>query len=242
MSLSQFTPLRIYKNIPEFLRFRKLLLTHGHVAIGRSKLIPTAKDYLPDQEFTKLVQSAGVVIVEAADSGDRERTASAASPLPFKTFILLFNDDKKYSSVTEIRPIIDRLNPQKELAKSNVHLILISRDPPSSHIVKLISSLERENSGGDSGSLSISHVEYKFLTSVRPRHAGFPAHRVLPTAEKEQLFADIKTTSIPVIFHSDPGVIWSHAEIGDVIEISFLSESIGYEKSYRVVRPAPTTD
>lgn len=234
------TPLRIYQNIPEFLKHRQLTLDSGHLSIAKGDKRKALSGYLSDSDFIKAIQSDGAIVIEASDSPDRVRNVDFPN-LKFKTLIVIFDDDPKFTGVVSVRAIINKLDLPKYLKKYNVDLMLVSRVGPSSHIIKEIEKTENELSV-PTGKLRIRHIKYTFLASIRPNHVCFPAHRVISAEERSQLFDDIKTDNIPKIYSTDVGVIWSPAELGDVIELSFVSESVGLEKNYKKVVKPPSKE
>lgn len=81
-----------------------------------------------------------------------------------------------------------------------------------------------------------AHYYHNFALVV-PEHEAVPVHRIMAPAECAALYASERLTreDLPVIYATDPPVIWIGARAGEVVEITRYSLTAGRAIYYRRV-------
>lgn len=234
----QYLPLTIYKNLQVFLKSRKLDLVSGSIkADKKEKAVP---DFLDDQTFIKDIQYFGYILLEARDAPDKDRRISNKHKnRPVRTYIALLDLNSTYSNTSQdYVKLLNRIPGFDSVDKDyNLDIITISHADLSIHIMKKIDASISE--GSDTNGFTHIHAwPYRYFTSIRPNHKLVAEHRILSKAEEEQVLRELyaEKADLPKIKKSEVICIWKGAEIGDVIEVKFISESSGYATKYLLVR------
>ena len=237
----EYTPLKIYKNLEIFFKYRQLDLVYGNLSVDKGKIKSSSKKWLTDSEFISTIQFQGYVIVEAVDSETRKRRMKSYPPsirkLPVTTIIIIFDDIEKYTKTQYYKQLIERLPHIQD--SGNIEIITIARGEPSVFLRKAIASIERVDD--PRGYIRIFSREYANYCSIIPLHVNAPKCRVVSSAEEEEIIRALYTdkSQLPRVFDSDGLIIWFPVEMGDIVEELHMSESVGYEKIYRVVVATP---
>lgn len=247
MSYEHYTPLNIYKNLPTFFEYRMLDLIAGNQTIEKGKIVKSKTTWMNDEDFMKTIQFQGYVIVEAEDSKSRTRkmrnVPEVLRKLPVRTLIIIFDDTEKYDKTPEYKKLVNGLPHTAPTKKYNLELITVARKLPSVFLRKAIAIIEKPAGDVESGTgyLRIFSRKYVALCNINPLHVNAPRCRVLNEEEEREalnaLYIDKR--DLPRVFDSDGMMIWYPAEIGDIVEESHVSESVGLEKIYRVVVSTP---
>jgi DNA-directed RNA polymerase subunit H (RpoH/RPB5) len=72
---------------------------------------------------------------------------------------------------------------------------------------------------------------YDLLTSVVPEYELAPHYEILSETESAQHDTD----TLPKIWNTDPQMVWIGASVGQVVKVTYLSETTIYGINYRVV-------
>jgi DNA-directed RNA polymerase subunit H (RpoH/RPB5) len=249
-----YTPLGIYKNLPTFFEYRSLELVSGSMSIeSRKARVPSSassasvdigKKWLSDDEFIKTIQYQGYIVIQAKDTSDRKRTLrNSPMPvrkLPVKTIIILFDDIEKFTKTPAYKALLEKIPNISNSRSYNLDIITIARDDPSVHLRKAIANIESPGSA-DGGYTKIFSRKYVLLRNINPLHVNVPKIRVLDEEERADALAALHTDplQLPRVFDSDAIMIWYPIEVGDIVEELHASETVGYEKIYRLVVPTP---
>lgn len=243
-----YTPLGIYKNLPTFFEYRSLELVSGSINIESRKARAASSDigkkWLSDDEFIKTIQYQGYIIIQAKDSPNRKRTLRnspiAVRKFPVKTTLILFDDIEKFTKTPAYKALLDKVPHISESRHYNLDIITIARDNPSVHLRKAIANIESPGSA-DSGYTKIFSRKYVLLRNINPLHVNVPKIRVLDEEERVETLTALHTDplQLPRVFDSDAIIIWYPVEVGDIVEELHASETVGYEKIYRLVVPTP---
>jgi len=246
MSYEHYTPLAIYQNLPVFFEYRMLDLVSGNQVIEKGKVVKSKNTWMDDEEFMKIIQFQGYVIVEAKDSSKRHRKMrnipASLREFPVSTIIILFDDADTYTHTPEYKDLVLKLLKTRDLRKHNLEIISISRNYPSVFLRKAIANLEKPKGSSDgSGYIKIFSRKYVALRNINPLHVNAPKCRILNEEEEKEVLETLYTEkrALPHIYDSDGMLIWYPAEIGDIVEEMHLSESVGLEKIYRIVVVTP---
>lgn len=145
--------------------------------------------------------------------------------------ILLLKADNKYmKSTINFKKLISNLE------KESQNIIIISKDPFSVYIKKLLQKLPN--------TINITNYQHKHFSVEIPKGPLCSKHTILTQSEVQQICSNelmIHPLGLPSILVSDPQCIWIGAEIGQVIRIESLSEITGKAIRYRMVVPSVDT-
>ena len=248
--VAEYLPTKVHKNMPEFLKHRKLTIVSGSVAKRKAqKVIKTdqGRKFLPQDTFEKAVQMDGYVIIEAEDLPEKDRrfrkqVSEINRKRKTRTFIVIIDMGSRYSNQSpEFVTLMKRLPGfDHDKRDYNIDIIVISQNSLSSHIMKKINLYT--NYGTDLA--GFTHIEahqyYVFYINIMdPNNAFIPQHRIISREEEDVILNSIYSDKkeMPRIHQSDPPVVWIGGEVGDIIEIIQLSEAAGLQIAYRVVVP-----
>jgi DNA-directed RNA polymerase subunit H (RpoH/RPB5) len=243
-----YPPAKIYENLQTFFTYRLLDLVSGSLIVEKGKVKSKSKSWLNNAELMETIQFHGYVIVEAQDAQSRKRklktTIASARKLPVRTLIILFDDTDRFTKTDPYKKLVEKLPHVSQSARDyNLDIITISRHEPNVFLRKAIGNIE---SPGNANNGYIHIYSYKYVTfrNINPLHVNSPKCRVVSDNEEKEIIATlhIDKSQMARVFDSDGCVIWLPAEIGDVIEELHASESIGYEKIYKLVVPTPQVE
>lgn len=261
MSLHDYPPLVVYKNLHTFLTYRKLVLVSGSfVSKGRktqkSKILdeqPVQFDqnepkvgsdqsnWLKDAEFIDLIQWDRFCIIEAADSETKERRFAKVSQycktISTKTFIIILDQDFDIVSA-DLTKILSKLPEISSSERNfNMDIIIISEYELPIHPKKKIEQYEFSGSNS-AGYVSISNQLYTLFTFDIFKRDLAPQYHIVSTDSEEAVLQDISTSKVKLtsISSKEPPCIILGAVPGDLLEITGYNENTGIECRYRYVR------
>lgn len=108
----------------------------------------------------------------------------------------------------------------------NGEIILVSNKVLTNNIREYAAKLHKNIS---------SYMFFNFAI-VMPLAPMVPVHRILTDQnEINMILENISKINLPKININDAQIIWLGAKIGDIIEITRLSEATGYSMTYRIV-------
>jgi DNA-directed RNA polymerase subunit H (RpoH/RPB5) len=236
----QYIPFVIYKNIKKFLEYRNLELVSGYQKFNKGQYVQT-KEFLGESEFIKTVQYSGYVQIETKDKPTYKRrysivTSETNKNKPVKTFILILDVNSQYGKATQkFTKLINRVpNISKKNRNHNIEILVISKNEFSTHIRRKINTFQTE----EPGYVRIFPHKYVRFTTEVPKNDLIPPHRILPEDEIKIIMEELNVTKkseFPKIPITKPICVWLGANVGDLIEILPLSESVGQDKKYRFV-------
>jgi DNA-directed RNA polymerase subunit H (RpoH/RPB5) len=81
-------------------------------------------------------------------------------------------------------------------------------------------------------------VRHYVFSSAVPEHVSVPRHRVLPAEEAAALLVKLKVEAadLPLIYATDPPIIWADGRPGQIVEVTFTSETAGEAVEWRLIR------
>lgn len=141
-------------------------------------------------------------------------------------YMYLFHEDSMHVKTTApFKKLVDRLPEEKS------DVIIISKNELSVYIKKAILTYPHLNI------FNYLHKHFSIELALGPLCSK---HRILPQSEVETLCAEdliIHPLMAPSISINDPQNIWIGGKLGDLIEISAISEIAGQVIRYRIVSP-----
>lgn len=205
----RYIPHMIYKNIPEFLKYRKVVIDPKYEFMPEDELIKHLRHY----EYVKI-------------SGTR---TDKHGTRPF--FIILIAPGSKYAINTpQFKKIFGTIKDTD--LDSKAEIVIISEQPLTNFIKHQIRTEKTEHPG-----IYIENYEYKMFAIVIPNHIMVPKHIIMEDAEVAEFCANFHTqpSRMDKILVTDPPVVWLGARPGDVIKVIRDSEITGTSIGYRVV-------
>jgi DNA-directed RNA polymerase subunit H (RpoH/RPB5) len=217
-----YEPHVVYGHLKQLADRRLMDITNWNVEITNRGEGSKTVNMMSIEEFKKNMNIRRYVAVSAMDKPERQRR----NGIKVQTLFIIFEVGN-----------FDKTQPFKNLIEKIKHndgyimdIYTLSRDDIGVHIRNAISGLSTKN-------IRISPMKYDVLLLEVPRHVNAPQIRPLSKEEEEQFLNDtnIVKTSLQVTHINDPGVFWTYAEIGDIVEESHLSENVGIEVLYKFV-------
>jgi len=249
-----YTPLEVYKNLPNILAYRYLELANGNYTgklqknkkeqknKDKSKTSnPPAQGWLDDDKFMELIQWERFCIVEAKDLPTKDRRYpkchTHAQTLKVKTFFIIMDKDFDANSA-DIAKMLGKLPDIDSFTrKSNIECIMISEDYLNNHSKKKLESYESQ--GSDTyGYVAISNQLHTLFMHNIFNRPTMPKFRIVPRPEEEILMQELllNKASIEKKSSRDPEMVILGAVPGDLIEIIAFNENTGQMIRYGVVR------
>lgn len=178
----------------------------------------TVDGFLDQEKFNKQILTEHYVKCDCIDPKTQT-----------KVYIFLFKKDSKYLKST---PNFKKL--MMSLGKDEANVIIISKEPLSIYINKILPSLVN---------LTIENYLHRHFVIEIPKGPLCSKHTILTKSEVQQLCLNelmIHPLGLPSILVTDPQCIWIGAKVGQVIKIEANSEITGKVIRYRLV--VPTVD
>jgi DNA-directed RNA polymerase subunit H (RpoH/RPB5) len=202
-----YVPGEVYVNIIKMLNYRGVKLDGA----------PLASD-----EVVKALNHFEYIKVTGTRKNDDPRGEAIVA-------VFLINPNSKYSNKTaDFRKLVKWFPKRKNDEKMDI--IFISKDPLTTHIVKQINVIRKENVN-----TQLEHYEYeKFLIEV-PKHVAVPEHIILTEDEINEI-CEIEKCSrdqFPKILQTDSMAVWLGLKPGMVVKIKRISETACTAIAYR---------
>ena len=159
------------------------------------------------------------------------------------TVLVLSGDSRLSHNVPDLRALLERTLDRASAERLD-ELLVVADDQffERRQLFELVRAQGAGNEpppGGDPAGLAafFSVRPYCNFVTVVPDNAVVPRHRVLPPAE----FAALRLAreTLPVVFDSDPPVVWEGGRAGQVVEITRDSQPNVVELAYRRIEAAP---
>ncbi len=224
------TVISIYKNICEnFVHHRKLEI-----------ISPIIEDRLLSQEiFTK-----GYVVIKC------KKITNSKNKDKYTYIVLYHFITSEILKAIDIKKIIAKINQE---AKGNpLDIILITQNTTSTHVSNFIKEqnakaeinediteclYEHDEKYCNCRKTNIYSFTYSNFIIDITKHILVPKYTVLTKSQENKLLNDlnIKKGNLPKIKKSDPMVVWSNGNIGDIMKFIRKEEVTGESIYYRVI-------
>lgn len=217
-----YEPYVVYGNIENLVIRRKMEVVNWNVEITNRGESGKTSNRMAIEEFKKNMNIRRYVAVSAIDKPERKRR----SGLRVQTLFIIF----EVGNFDKTQPFKNLIEKIKHKDGYIMDIYTLSRDDIGVHIRNAISGLSTKN-------IRISPIKYDVMLLEVPRHVNAPEIRPLNSEEEEQFLSDtnIVKTSLQQTHINDPGVFWTYAEVGDIVEESHVSETTGIEVLYKLV-------
>lgn len=212
-----------YLNVRTFLlEWRKYTPVNSNSGVASKSggaRVKNTKKYveMAESEFNAYMQANQYVETEVFDAANGRRV-----------IVYIFDQNSEYVLSSQK---MSTLVAQEMKTLHNALIMLITYTPLSSYHTRLFAR---------NSSLNIVVYPQYIFALISPKGPLVYPHRVLSREEVHTLMNKhimCKLQNLPKIRVNDPQCIWIGAEVGDVVEITSVSDTIGLAISYRVVIP-----
>lgn len=212
----------IYQNISVFYKYRNLI---------------SLDEELSQSEFAKKIQKDKYVLLSAVSDSHSD---------DIQTITKYMENYNEKSSIKNIRlfnllliyPGTDCETKRANMMKFVNHvrypksdIMIITSTKISNSVVKGLTALSHSK---EHKHHSFCAYTYNLLTTIVPDYELAPRYEILNDTDA----ATHDTDTLPKIWDTDPQMVWIGATIGQVIKVTYLSETTIYGINYRVVIPA----
>lgn len=222
----------IVRNLVEhFLPHRGLALCpRAHPAPGAARR-PAEDDVISDMEQFFCVRLDAVRTAGARGARDR-------------VVVLVLSGAGKYAHFSpDLRRLLEGVDSERFVRDGRLDELLVVAEEPffaKKNLTDVIQDLQKRQAGGAdrAGAAPFySAVPYHVFACVIPESSIVPPHRVMSDAEVAALLERerLALRELPVIFASDPPVIWNGGREGEVVEITRDSMTSGTALYWRRV-------
>jgi len=217
-----YEPYVVYEHLEKLAIRRLMNVTNWNVEITNRGEGAKTTSIMSIEEFKKNMNIRRYVAVAAVDKPERKRR----SGIQVQTLFIIF----EVGNFDKTQPFKNLIEKIKHKDGYIMDIYTLSRDDIGVHIRNAISGLSTKN-------IRISPTKYDVLLLEVPRHVNAPEIRPLSKEEEEEFLSgtNIVKSSLQVTHINDPGVFWTYAEVGDIVEESHVSETVGIEVIYKLV-------
>lgn len=217
-----YEPYAVYQNVDEWATRRKLEVVNWNLEILSSDKSAKSAKSLNAGEFKKNMGIKRYIAIKLKDVEDRKRKISQK----VMTILIIF-EVGDFDKTDAFRKLINKIKTKEGVL---VDVYIFSKEDISNNIKNVITALSRRD-------LRITPSNYTKMLIVVPRHVNSPAIRPLSAEEESVFLRDANTSkrNLQTTFINDPGIFWTYAEVGDIVEEIHVSETVGYEVIYKLV-------
>lgn len=168
---------------------------------------------------------------------DALRAAQTEMPLVRRDWvvILVLSAEGKYSHFSpDLRKLLEGVALERAAKDGRLDEVIVVAEEAFFAKNNLTSVLAKLNSA-DGSSLRYTAYPYYTFSYVLPACASIPPHRLLSDSEVADLLANehLALGDLPVIFTTDPPIVWNGGREGQVVEITRDSQTAGQAIYYR---------
>lgn len=164
------------------------------------------------------------------------------------TYVVIFHYSSEINSKTpEFKKIMNILSNTSML----YDIIIVTKNSLSTHVKNYIKTVNNKPFTVKDAKCELNHSSicncfklniysyvYKLFIIIVPKHILIPEYSIISRDEREKILNDIllcKKQNLPLVKISDPFIIWSSANIGDVVKIIRNNDVAGKEIYYRYI-------
>lgn len=234
------TSYKVYKNLFELVKYRKLEMTSGDL----TKLSKKETPILEENDYIDVVQREGYIMLEAKDSDRKVRKLindmhPYTLELPVKTIFVILGRYSEYTtSANKFEKLIYKIPGVDPYPKEfNSDIIIITSDKQKSGITNKPGKFAYNGSNSE-GFVRITMYDYSMFTSNRMKNIAVSPAKILSqkNAKKVTKELNISKINMPRMRVNSVVAVWLGAEIGDIVKEIMDSEVTGNELKFLYVK------